>query len=134
EMLPDYLAGKIEGSVQNEEEVSIAYNISKEEELISFVKEDVHTAYNHIRGLISWPVGYGLLEGKRMKIHGARKVVSDHSHTLGEIVDYKDKAFWVACQGGYILITMLQPEGKGKMSAEQYYNGAGKSVIHKCFE
>lgn len=134
EMLPDYLAGKITGVAQDESEATVAYNVSKEEEFISFKKEDVHTAYNHIRGLISWPVGYGLLEGKRIKFHEVKKVVVEHSHELGEVVQYKDKAFWIACKGGYVVVSALQPEGKGKMSSEQYYNGAGKNVLHKCFE
>ena len=133
ETLPDYLAGKIVGEMQNEEEATFAYNITKEEEFVSFQNEEVHECYNHLRGLIDWPVGYGLLEGKRIKFYEVGMVEKDHGQTLGTI-SYADKAFNIAVKGGYILVKTLQVEGKGRMSAEQFYNGAGKQYVGKVMD
>lgn len=133
EMLPDYLSGKIEGIPQNEEEATFAYNISKEEEYISF-NRDVNVVYNHIRGLIDWPTGYGMIENKRLKIYKARKIVKSHTEESGKIVSFEDNGFKVACENGYILILECQIEGKKRMTSDEFYRGYGKMLIGKNFE
>lgn len=130
EMLPNYLEGKIEGVSQDESLATFAYNISKEEEFISF-KNDVNITYNHIRGLIDWPVGYGLINGQRLKIHKACKVICKHHDALGKAF-IKDNIIYVACENGYIGLIEVQLAGKKKMNAMDFYNG-NKELISKYY-
>ena len=49
---------------QQEEKATFAYTISKEEEFISFDR-DISKVYDHIRGLIPFPVGHGIINNKK---------------------------------------------------------------------
>lgn len=133
EFLPLYIDNKLKCISQDESQVTFAYNISKEEEFISFKNRKIEVIYNHIRGLISWPVGYGIIENKRLKIHQASKKLCSHSYKEGEVVGFKD-GMQVACIDGIISIYTLQLEGKSKINYKDFENGYGKNLIGKCFE
>ena len=133
EMLPSYLAGKITGIPQNELEASFAYNISKEEEYISF-NDDVNKVYDHIRGLIDWQVGYGVVNGHRIKIYQAKKELAKHDFKAGKIIKLENDKIKVACNNGYILLEEVQMEGKKRLSAKDFYNGSKNLLQDAYFE
>lgn len=134
EELPRYIAGELEGIEQDEEGVVLAPNISREMEQVHFQQEEVSDLYNHIRALIDWPISYGIIEGKRVKFYQARKEIREHGHAPGEVLGFEKGAMMIAARGGIIKIYELQPEGRKRMSAEQFANGAGRSMIGKVFE
>ena len=134
ENLEDYIAGKLVGEPQDDSKVILGLNITKEEEKVHFAQEDVQTLYNHIRGLIDWPMPYGVVDGKRMKFCKARMRKEDHQAKHGEILGFKNHAMEVASIGGIIEVYELQPEGKSRMTADAYANGAGRNMIGKVFE
>ena len=134
ESLPKYLRGELEGIEQNEDEVVIARNISPEEEKVSFREGDVRKIYDHIRAMIDWPVAYGVLEGKRIRFHEARKEVCEVSEEPGTVLGFDKTAMRIAAEGGVIRILKLQPEGKKPMDAKAYANGAGRQTVGKVFE
>ena len=134
EYLPLYLEGKLPGVPQDESAVVLAPNISREEEMVHFAQEDVNAAYNRIRALIDWPVSYGMIEGKRIKFHAARKIECSAAEKPGEVIGFKDGAMVIACRGGYLMIHELQPEGKSRMKASDFANGAGRQLVGKVFE
>ena len=134
ENLEDYIAGKLMGGPQDDSKVILGLNITKEEEKVQFAVEDVQTLYNHIRGLIDWPMPYGVVDGKRMKFCKVRMRKEDHQAKPGEILGFKDHAMEVASIGGIIEVYELQPEGKSRMTADAYANGAGRNMIGKVFE
>lgn len=134
ENLEDYIAGKLVGEPQDESKVILGLNITKEEEKVQFAKEEVQTLYNHIRGLIDWPMPYGVVDGKRIKFCKVRMREEDHQSKPGEILGFKNHAMEVASIGGIIEVYELQPEGKSRMSADAYANGAGRNMIGKVFE
>lgn len=133
EALPKLYAGELQPVAQNEADVTYAWNISKEQEFISF-KRPVKQVYNHIRGLIAWPVGHGLVAGKKIKIHQAHFEEKQHEQELGKILGIHDQAIQVACAGGYIYLDVLQLEGKNKVSAREFVNGSGRDFVGLCFE
>ena len=134
ENLEDYIAGKLVGEPQDDSKVILGLNITKEEEKVQFAKEEVQTLYNHIRGLIDWPMPYGVVDGKRIKLCKVRMRKEDHQSKPGEILGFKNHAMEVACIGGIIEVYELQPEGKSRMNADAYANGAGRNMIGKVFE
>lgn len=134
ENLPLYLEGKLEGREQDENKVVIARNIAKEEEQIHFNQENIHEVYNHIRALIDAPIAYGLIEGKRMKFYKARMEENENSYPVGTIVSFEDDAMIVSCTGGLLKVYELQLEGKAKMKAKDFANGAGRQFVGKRFE
>ena len=132
--LEDYIAGKLVGQPQDDSKVILGLNITKEEEKVQFAVEDVQTLYNHIRGLIDWPMPYGVIDGKRIKFCKVRMRKEDHQARSGEILGFKNHAMEVASIGGIIEVYELQPEGKSRMTADAYANGAGRNMIGKVFE
>ena len=134
ENLEDYIAGKLVGEPQDESKVILGLNITKEEEKVLFAVEDVQTLYNHIRGLIDWPMPYGVVDGKRIKFCKVRMRKEDHQAKPGEILGFKNHVMEVASIGGIIEVYELQPEGKSRMTADAYANGAGRNMIGKVFE
>lgn len=118
---------------QKEEEATFAYTISKEEEFVSFQRE-VHTVYDHIRGLIPFPVAHGLIEGRKVKFHKVRMLESDTSHAPGEVIGLRDGAFAIAAKNGYLLIDEIQMEGKARTDARSFFNGTGKQLVGKRFQ
>ena len=134
ENLEDYITGKLVGEPQDDSKVILGLNITKEEEKVQFAVEDVQTLYNHIRGLIDWPMPYGVVDGKRIKFCKVRMRKEDHQAKPGEILGFKNHAMEVASIGGIIEVYELQPEGKSRMTADAYANGAGRNMIGKVFE
>ncbi|CAM4204610.1 methionyl-tRNA formyltransferase [Erysipelothrix inopinata] len=133
EDLKDYLDGKLERQKQNDEAVTLAYTIQRDDEYISF-NRNVDEVYNHIRGLIPWPVGYGVVEGQTIKLHGASKIMKDHQHELGKIVSVEPDGMMVAAEGGYIVLTRIQLSGKPAMDIKDFANGVGRDWEGKMFE
>jgi len=131
--LPVLLSGNAVWQVQDETQATFAYNISKEQEFISF-NRPAEVVYNHIRGLIPWPVGYGIIADKKIKFHK----VAYHSDIIkgkpGEVLGLIDKAFAIQADDGILLLYELQLEGKGKANALDFYNGFGKSLLGVCFD
>lgn len=134
ESLPLYLEGKLEGEPQDESKVVLARNISKEDEMVHFADEDIHQVYNHIRALTDWPLAYGMLDGKRMKFIKVRKQVCETEETPGTVLGFRDHAMEIACRGGILRVLELQPEGKSRMSADAFANGAGRNIPGHVFE
>lgn len=132
--LPEYLAGKLPGVLQDESLATIAHNISKEEEQVVFAGEEINTLYNHVRALIDWPISYGLIDGHRVKFYRARKRVQPVSEAPGTVLGFEDGAMKIACMGGILLVYELQAEGKSRMTAEAFANGAGRAMIGRKFD
>lgn len=132
EVLDDILENKAEFKPQDESQVTYAWNISKEEEKISF-HDSAMRIYNHIRGLIPAPVGYAYLEGKKIKFHDVSLLHESSDQPSGVIIGIEKEALCVSLETKKLLIHVLQPEGKGKMKARDFANGQ-KNLIGKKFE
>lgn len=135
ETIPNIVSGNINPIKQNEEEVTYAKNITREEEKIDFSKSTVDI-YNQIRGLNPWPGAYAILDGNIVKIYKA--YISDSFFTTrkdGEIGKIYDDGIGVSTHNGEIVITELQLAGKRRMSVKEYLNGVKpETLIGKVFE
>lgn len=132
--IDDYIHGRLEGIPQDEEGVVIAPNISREEEKICFAKEDAKTAYDHMRALIEEPYSYGVIGGRRIKFCKVHLLKGEQDLPCGTVIGFENHAMKIAADGGVILVYELQPEGKSRMSADAFANGAGRALINRCFE
>ena len=135
EFLPDFISGNFNEIPQKEEEVTYAYNITKEDEKISF-NNSSKDIFNKIRGLNPFPVGYVILDNKRVKLYNSRIGSSDKSGTIGEIINIYDDGIGIQTKDGELIITELQFEGKKKTTVKEYLNGIQnkKELLGKIFE
>lgn len=132
--LPSIFNGTNVRTKQNDSEVTYAPIIKPEDEKIDFSRTS-REIYNQIRGLNSFPGAYAIFEGKRMKIWKSVLVDEYYSQKLnGEIVDTNKDGIVVKTGNSTILITELQPEGKGRMKATDFVNGYKDNLIGKLFQ
>lgn len=131
--LPLIISNEINPIDQDESLVTFAPNISKEQEFISF-NDIVLSIYNHIRGLISWPVGYGVIEGKKVKFHKVQMLTKKHDYPNGQLVKIDNNVLGIACINGFIILEEVQVEGKSKMNVKDFCNGIGRTLVGSKFE
>ena len=120
--LPDIFSNNINPIKQNDNEVTFAFNISKEDEKINF-NNDCIKVYNQIRGLSLIPGGYCLYNDKKVKIYSSTYEIKDVDGEIGEIVD-TNKHLGIKVKNGVIYPLTIQLEGKNKMSIKDFYNGS----------
>lgn len=106
--------------VKQEGDFCYAEKITKEDQYVSF-EETAEQTHNRIRGLAPVPSAFAFLNGKRIKLHTSH--VSNGKGTPGEVLRADKNGIEVACAEGSVVITALQPEGKGKMDAASFANG-----------
>ncbi len=133
ESLPSLIDQSYESEVQDEDQVTYAYNISKEEEYISFDRS-YNTVSSHIRSLITRPTGYGIVDELKIKLHSISESSIEQKGANGEIVGLVADGLGVIIDNRIIIINELQPAGSKVLKARDYLNGAGKDMIGKRFK
>ena len=126
--LPSIVDGTNARIVQDEEKVSFARNISREQERIDWSMDAVGI-YNQVRGLHPWPVAYTTHQGDNVKIWWAKIGETSNNAEPGTVVLREKDYFEVATgHGESLAIYDLQPAGKKRMTAEEYLRGTGAKL------
>lgn len=135
ETMPSIINGTNKRIKQNEEEVTYAYNIKREEEHINLSKTR-REVFNQIRGLSPVPGANLLVDGDEFKIYRAE--ISERKFTnkeIGEVTGLYKEGIGVMTLDGEIILTDIKPFGKKRMSASSYINGLrDKSLIGKVLK
>lgn len=132
--LPSIIDGSNSSTKQDEDEVTYAYNIKREEEHIDFSKTS-REVFNLIRGLCPVPSSNAILDEKEMKIYKSIISSKNYNGEYGEIVDITKEGIVVKTGDAAIILTEVKPFGKKKMDANSYVNGIGKNnLIGKVFK
>ncbi len=116
--------GEVTRTPQDHSLATYAPKVEKEETLLDF-NDSRENVYNKIRGLSPSPCAYTFLAGKRVKIHKAVK--GDGKGEPGSVISASKRGIEIAVSDGSIIITSLQPEGKGVMASQAFL--AGNKVI-----
>ena len=121
-ILPDIIKGNVKRKKQDENKVTYAYNITREDEKLDFNNNtiDIH---NKIRGLNPWPVAYAILDEKKVKIFTSEISNNKKDGKIGEIISINNDSIGIKTKDGEILIKELQFEGKKKVLVKDYLNG-----------
>lgn len=123
--LPTIINETNERTIQNEELVTFARNISREEERIDWTKNGKEI-YDKIRGLHPWPVAYSVFEGTNVKIWSGEKVETTSDVEPGTIIEINQEKLIVKTGDTTgLAITNIQPAGKKKMPANEFIRGVG---------
>ena len=121
--------GRAVAKKQDESQVSFAYNLTKEDELLKF-NVSAKDVFNKIRGLNSNPGAYFVLSGINIKVYNSYVSTITSNYPPGIIVDVGKDCFSVSCKDNTVIsITEIQPAGKRRMSVRDYLNGQGKNII-----
>ena len=132
--LPSIFDGTNSREVQDEDEVTFAYNIKREEEHVDFSKTS-REVFNLIRGLCPIPSANVVLDNLEMKVYHSVIAEKDYTGQCGEIVDVVKQGIVVKTGDGAVVLTEIKPFGKKRMDASSYVNGIGvKNLIGKVFQ
>lgn len=116
--------GKIQPEPQDDEKSSYASRITKDMSQLDFTRSAAEL-HNLIRAI----TGFTMLDGKRLKVYASR-VVEHVTGEPGAIVD--PAAFVVACgDGNGLRFVEIQPEGKRRMTAEEFLRGKTLTLVEK---
>ncbi len=116
ETLVSLEAGTIHAQPQNDAESSYASRITKEMSALDFTKPAAQL-HNQIRAI----TGFTRLGGKRLKVYASR-IVPNVVGMPGTVVD--DASLLIACgDGNGLRLIEIQPEGKRRMTTEEFLRG-----------
>lgn len=118
--LVDLYNGNLKPVPQCEDGVCMANKLTKEETQIDWLKPacDIH---NLVRGIYKSPSAYFVYDGKIIKVLESR-VVEDCG-ACGELLRATKEGVLMGCGKDCLLLIRVKPEGKGEMSARDWYNG-----------
>lgn len=133
--LPLIIEGKNERIPQDEEKVTFAHNISREQERVNW-SNSARAVFNQVRGLTPWPTAYTKFQGENVKLWSVKEGDSLTNQSPGQVIKINKDSFEIAAgDGKCIVICELQPAGKKRMTAQDYLRGTGsKLAIGDQFE
>lgn len=125
------VAGKHKEIVQDESQASYEGWCRAGEAGINWHNHVDHI-YNVIRGCNPAPGAWTTLNGKKLQIFDARKIVfrrfGDVVGKLGEVSDITEASFKVTAQGGQIEVLRVKPEDGKKVSGGEFARASGIST------
>ncbi len=107
---------------QDRTAATYAPRLKKEDGLIQW-SQDCQKIVNLIRGLSSVPGAYTFIDGKKLKILGAKAEAATVNETPGTVISQKGKAMKLAAGGGYVHLLDVQLENKKRMAVENFLRG-----------
>lgn len=131
EAIPGILDGTLTAVPQGEMTTPYAKQLTKEMGNLDFTLPAV-VLERRIRGFNPWPGTYTFREGAMLKIWAATVCADDLSENASEaqdgivpgtVVGVTKTQFTVMTGDGLLAVTEVQPEGKRRMSAEEYLRG-----------
>ncbi len=108
---------------QDSTQVSPAPKLTPEDALIDW-GFPARNVVNFVRGMSSVPGAYTIFKGKRIKILKAREeVISGPAGIRPGTILADKKRFLAAVADGAVELTSVQPEGKGRITGEEFLRG-----------
>jgi methionyl-tRNA formyltransferase len=122
------MAGKHSETVQDESQATYEGWCRGAEAKVDWAKP-VEQVYNLIRGCNPAPGAWSTINGKKLFLYDARKVVfrrfADVRGKVGEITQLGEESFCVTAQGGQIELLRVRHEDGKKVSAAEFARSAG---------
>ncbi len=123
-------AGTAPRLAQDESKASYVGKLAKDDGRIDWTRSAAVLA-DFIRAMDPWPSAYTWHRGRLLKIWKGTAVPGPASGnaTPGTVVETRrGEGFVVSTGGGALLVTEVQPEGRRRMSADEYARGARLQV------
>jgi methionyl-tRNA formyltransferase len=114
------LDNKVTYQEQDENQVSFAPTLKKENGFLDFKNQTTESILNLIRALEPWPGTYCFLNGKRLKVLEAQKY---HAKVAAGVAKNDMGSLVVGCLDGALHLSQIQLEGKKACSDRELLNG-----------
>jgi len=128
EMLPEFFAGTIVATPQDETQVTYSPTIKKAECQIDWQKSAVEI-FNHVRGLSPIPATFTILGDTQIKLYQVTVCDQVATAPAGTIIAVDSKKCYVATGDGVIALLDLQVSGKKRQKITEIMNGVGRTLL-----
>ena len=118
-------AGRLERTVQDDDQASYAPMLKKEDGRIDWSRPAV-ALHNQVRGLDPWPGAHTTLEGELLKL--ARTRPASGEGEPGTVLAAGSEGIEVACGTGSLVIGELQLAGRKRLPAGEFLRGCALAV------
>lgn len=118
--------GKAVERDQDEADASYARKIERESARIDW-SCDATTVTRAVRAYDPRPGAYSSLDGKDVKLFGARVAEDAISAPGGEVISVANDGMVVACGTGAVRLQQVQPSGQKRMAVSEWLRGRGVS-------
>lgn len=109
---------------QEETKVTLAKKFKKEDALMDWSKT-AQQLHNQVRSMTTWPVACTTIDSKNVKVLKTSVVENESKNEdYGVVAQITKDGITVKAKQGTLLIQELKPEGKAKMEAFAWTNGA----------
>ena len=117
-------SGKITFKAQEEEKVSFAPRLKKEDARIDFNLPALNL-HNRIRGMLNWPVAFTFFKNKRIEL-----LISDYEEKktncpASQIIEIAGEHIKISTGDGILIVKKVKPEGKREMPVCDFARGHG---------
>lgn len=125
ETLRKFSAGEITPKPQEHELATLAPPLKKEEGLIDWT-QPAQAIYNRIRALDPWPGTFTKFRGRLCHIwgHPGDPPVAGATAEPGSLVEHRGETFAACGRATWLHLDFVQPEGRKRMTAREFSNGA----------
>lgn len=128
DVLPDYLAGRLEPRPQPTEGVTLARSFRKQAPEIDWT-QPASQLHNHVRAFAPTPGAYTTWEGQRVKVLAAEPVaVSPSEPAISGQVSLYDNFPSVVTGAGQLVLKQVQMAGKRPLNGDVFVQGQRKFV------
>ena len=112
---------------QDESEATYASKLTRDKGMVDW-SLTAHEVGRHIRAYDPKPGAWSRARGAEVKLFGARVAPRGTAHTSGDVLAIDADGMIVACGGGAVRITAVQPAGKRRLAPIEWANGRGVAV------
>ena len=116
--------GMAKAESQDDSAATYAAKLTRESAQVDWTSS-AHDVARHIRAYDPKPGAWGRLRGAEVKLFGARVAPRGTSRGAGEVLAIDDVGMLVACGGGAVRVTVVQPAGKRRLHPREWANGRG---------
>jgi methionyl-tRNA formyltransferase len=112
---------------QREDRATYAPKLTRETAEVDWTRP-AHEVGSHVRAYDPKPGAWGRVNGAEVKLFGARVAPKGSRREPGEVIAIEVEGMLVACGGGAVRITAVQPAGKRRLSPQDWSNGRGVAI------
>jgi methionyl-tRNA formyltransferase len=112
---------------QDERLATYAPKLTRETARVDWTRT-AHEVGAHVRAYDPKPGSWSRLHDAEVKLYGARIAPRGGRSEPGEVIAIDPQGMLVACGGGAVRISAVQPSGKRRLSPQDWANGRGVAV------
>jgi methionyl-tRNA formyltransferase len=112
---------------QNDGEATYAAKLTREKGMVDWL-HTAHEVARHVRAYDPKPGAWSRVGGTEVKLFGARVAPRGTAHAPGDVLTIDADGMIVACGGGAVRVTAVQPAGKRRLTPIEWANGRGVAV------